>query len=220
MRNDPASGVISLEELRHLRMEMVNRQIIARGIQDPLVLEAMARVPRHDYVPPGQERHAYEDGPLSIGAGQTISQPYVVALMTEMAQIHSRSKVLEVGTGSGYQTAILAEIALEVFTVEVLPQLASEARKRLETAGYQNIHFRVGDGHNGWPEAAPFDAIVVTAAPDTLPPKLVDQLNTNGRLVIPIGNLFQDLVLIRKTAGGTLKEKSIPVRFVPMIHQD
>lgn len=220
MRDNQASEVIALEELRHLRMEMVNRQIIARGIQDPLVLEAMARVPRHDYVQLGQERHAYEDGPLSIGAGQTISQPYVVALMTEMAQIHSRSKVLEVGTGSGYQTAILAEIASEVFTVEVLPQLASEARKRLETAGYQNIHFRVGDGHHGWPEAAPFDAIVVTAAPDTLPQKLVDQLNTKGRLVIPIGSIFQDLVLFRKTADGTLKEKSIPVRFVPMIHQD
>lgn len=206
----------SQEELRKLREEMVSRQIAARGIKDPAVLNAMKKVPRHDYVGPGLEREAYQDGPLSIGEGQTISQPYIVALMTELAKIGPESKVLEVGTGSAYQAAVLGEIAKDVYTIEIIESLGKRAEERLERFGYRNVHVRIGDGYKGWPEAAPFDAVLVTAAPDHIPQPLIDQLKIGGRLVIPIGNYYQELEVITRTKDGVQREKIIPVRFVPM----
>ena len=160
------------EELRKLRQKMVNRQIIARGIKDPLVLEAMDKVERHQFVFPGHERQAYDDGPLSIGEGQTISQPYIVAIMTELAKIGPESKVLEIGTGSGYQAAILGEIAKEVYSIEIIESLGLRAKDLLQRLGYKNVNVRIGDGYKGWPEEAPFDAILVTAAPDHVPQPL------------------------------------------------
>jgi protein-L-isoaspartate(D-aspartate) O-methyltransferase len=213
--NEKGSSV-SAEELRKMRQEMVKSQIIARGIKDPLVLEAMNKVPRHEYVLPGQEREAYYDGPLSIGEGQTISQPYIVALMTELAKIGPDSKVLEVGTGSGYQAAVLCEIAKEVYTIEIIESLGKSAKQKLEKMGYSNVHVRIGDGYKGWPEAAPFDAVLVTAAPDHIPQPLVDQLKIGGRLIIPVGDYYQELEVVTRTADGTKREKIIPVRFVPM----
>jgi protein-L-isoaspartate(D-aspartate) O-methyltransferase len=207
---------ISVEELRKLRQNMVNRQIIARGIKDPLVIEAMDKVERHQFVLPGQERQAYDDGPLSIGEGQTISQPYIVAIMTELARIGPESTVLEIGTGSGYQAAILGEIAREVYTIEIIESLGVRSKNLLERLNYKNIHVRIGDGYKGWPEHAPFDAILVTAAPDHIPQPLVDQLKVGGRLVIPVGELYQELEVITKTQRGIDREKIIPVRFVPM----
>lgn len=217
---DRAGDVISEEKLTRLRIEMIHDQIIARGVKDPLVLEALNRVKRHGFVMPGQERFAYDDGPLVIGDGQTISQPYIVALMTELAGIGPESKVLEVGTGSGYQTAVLAEIAAEVFTVEILPPLAMKARERLEHMEYRNIQFRVGDGHLGWPEEAPFDAILVTAAPEKAPESLISQLREGGRMVIPVGYYSQYLQVITRTRDGLKQENGIPVRFVPMIRRN
>jgi protein-L-isoaspartate(D-aspartate) O-methyltransferase len=217
---DRAGEVISEEQLSRLRTEMINVQIIARGVKDPLVLEALHRVKRHEFIMPGHERHAYDDGPLMIGEGQTISQPYIVALMSELAKIGPESKVLEVGTGSGYQTAVLAEIAAEVFTIEILPTLAAMAQERLRSMEFRNIHFRVGDGHLGWPEEAPFDAILVTAAPEKAPEALVDQLKEGGRMVIPVGYYSQDLQVITRKADGAEKENVIPVRFVPMIRRN
>lgn len=214
---DHVDAVVSEQELTRLRNEMINVQMIARGIKDPLVLEVMSRIRRHAFVPPGQERHAYDDGPLAIGEGQTISQPYIVALMTELAKIGPESRVLEVGTGSGYQTAVLAAIADQVYTIEILPSLSMGAQEKLEHMGYGNICFRTGDGHLGWPEEAPFDAILVTAAPGKMPDTLLDQLKEGGRMVIPIGQYSQDLHLITKTATGSRSENIIPVRFVPMI---
>ncbi|HSP66398.1 MAG TPA: protein-L-isoaspartate(D-aspartate) O-methyltransferase [Bryobacteraceae bacterium] len=195
---------------------MVTDQIMARGVHDPLVLEAMNRVERHRFVPPGWERDAYLDGPLPIGDGQTISQPYIVALMTEMARIGAKSRVLEIGTGSGYQAAVLAEIAKEVYTIEIIERLGFLARETLEQLHYRNIQLRIGDGYQGWPDAAPFDAILVTAAPSHIPPPLVDQLVMGGRLVIPVGSFYQELEVIRRTELGVEKESVIPVRFVPM----
>jgi protein-L-isoaspartate(D-aspartate) O-methyltransferase len=214
--NDQTGQAISTDELRKMRQEMVNRQIIARGIKDPLVLEAMNTVERHHFVLPGDERHAYDDGPLSIGEGQTISQPYIVAIMTELGRLSEDSKVLEIGTGSGYQSAILGEIAKEVYSIEIIESLGSRAKDLLEKQGYENIQVRIGDGYKGWPEAAPFDAILVTAAPDHVPQPLVDQLKVGGRMVIPVGELYQELEVITKTPSGVEREKIIPVRFVPM----
>lgn len=199
---------------------MINAQIISRGVKDPLVLEALHRVKRHEFVLPGHERQAYEDGPLMIGEGQTISQPYIVALMTELARIGPESRVLEVGTGSGYQTAVLAEIAAGVFTIEILSTLAAKARERLQRMEYRNIHFRIGDGHLGWPEESPFDAILVTAAPEDAPEDLVEQLVVGGRMIVPIGHYSQDLLRITRTKSGIEKENMIPVRFVPMIRRN
>ncbi|HSE42369.1 MAG TPA: protein-L-isoaspartate(D-aspartate) O-methyltransferase, partial [Acidobacteriota bacterium] len=193
-----------------------NRQIIARGIKDPLVIEAMDKVERHQFVLPGQERQAYDDGPLSIGEGQTISQPYIVAIMTELARIGPESRVLEIGTGSGYQAAVLGEIAREVYSIEIIESLGLRAQNLLQRLNYKNIHVRIGDGYKGWPEYAPFDAILVTAAPDHIPQPLVDQLKVGGRLVIPVGELYQELEVITKTPRGIDREKIIPVRFVPM----
>jgi protein-L-isoaspartate(D-aspartate) O-methyltransferase len=195
---------------------MVERQLRGRDIVDPAVLEAMGRVPRHRFIAPALAREAYVDGPLSIGEGQTISQPYIVALMTQLAQVGKSERVLEVGTGSGYQAAVLAELAQEVYTIEILPSLAAAARRALDALGYQNIHFRVGDGYRGWPEGAPFDAIVVTAAPDHVPQPLLDQLEPGGIMVIPVGSWSQDLIQITKTETGIRRKRITPVRFVPM----
>ena len=199
-----------------LRKSMVAEQIKARGITDPRVLEAMEKVPRHKFLPSHLWDEAYDDGPLPIGYGQTISQPYVVAYMTEQLQLTGTEKVLEIGTGSGYQTAILAELAKEVYSIEIVPELGHRAARILKELGYTNVHVRIGDGYRGWPEEAPFDAILLAAAPDHIPQPLLDQLKEGGRMILPVGEFYQDLVLIRKTEEGIIKESKIPVRFVPM----
>lgn len=204
------------QRLAAMRKEMVETQIRARGVKDPSVLDAMMRVERHHFVPQGLETSAYNDNPLSIGEGQTISQPYIVALMTELAKVNRNSKVLEVGTGSGYQAAVLSVLAKEVFTIEIIESLGNSAKQKLDSLGYTNVHVRIGDGYKGWPEEAPFDAIVVTAAPDHIPQPLIDQLKNGGRLVIPLGDFYQDLAVITKSEKGLKQEKIIPVRFVPM----
>jgi protein-L-isoaspartate(D-aspartate) O-methyltransferase len=205
--------------LEVLRRQMVERQIRARGVHDPRVLDALLKVRRHDFVPPGMEQEAYEDSPLGIGEGQTISQPYIVAFMTELARVRPDSKVLEVGTGSGYQTAVLSVLAREVFSIEIIESLGARAKEKLERTGYSNVRVRIGDGYQGWPEEAPFDSILVTAAPDHLPQPLVEQLRIGGRLVIPIGDFYQELSVITKIEKGVHEEKIIPVRFVPMTGQ-
>jgi len=198
------------------RLEMVTSQIEARRIRDPLVLEAMRTVPRHLFVPPQYRDQAYSDHPLPLGWKQTISQPYIVALMTELVRPRTGFKVLEVGTGSGYQAAVLAACGAEVYTIEILPDLARQAAAVLEELGYENLHTRIGDGYDGWPEAAPFDAVVVTAAPDAIPQPLLDQLAPGGRLVIPVGTRSQELVLVTRTEDGFERRTVTPVRFVPM----
>lgn len=199
------------------RESMVRDQIEARGIKDPAVLEAMRKVLRHKLVPEAQIAQAYRDSPLPIGNGQTISQPYIVAFMTEMIQPSKGMKVLEIGTGSGYQAAVLAEIVGEVYTLEIIPELGKKAGEVLKNMGYGNVHVRIADGYNGWEEHAPFDAIVVTAAPDHIPPSLVQQLKEGGRMIIPInsGVPAQQLVLVEKINGKIRKENVLPVRFVP-----
>jgi protein-L-isoaspartate(D-aspartate) O-methyltransferase len=202
------------------RKRMVEDQIRARGVKDKRVLQAMAHVPRHLFVPEMYGPVAYSDGPLPIGKGQTISQPYIVAFMTEAIRLSPEDKVLEVGTGSGYQAAVLAEVVKSVFTIEIVPELGREAAERLEEMGYQNIRARVGDGYLGWPEEAPFDGIIVTAAADKIPQPLIDQLKTGGRLCIPVGeaNTVQSLILVTKEEDGVRKETLFPVRFVPLVH--
>jgi len=198
------------------RLRMVESQIIARGVKDPNVLDAMRCVPRHLYVPKKMRSMAYRDEPLPIGHGQTISQPYIVAYMTEALQLKGTEKVLEIGTGSGYQAAVLAEIAESVYTIEIVEPLAMQAEERLQEQGYKNIHCRYGNGYLGWPEESPFDAIIVTAAPKEIPPKLIEQLSEGGRMVLPVGDFFQELILIQKTDGKIKKIHLLPVRFVPM----
>ena len=205
------------DERREARERMVREQIAARGLRDPLVLEALRKVPRHLFVPPGSRAYAYDDTPLPIGHGQTISQPYVVAFMTEALELKPQDRVLEVGTGSGYQAAVLAQLARGVYSIEIVEELAKEAKERLASLGISNVQVRVGDGYRGWPEVAPFDAIVVTAAPDHIPQPLIDQLRDGGRLIIPLGRYDQDLVRIRRTRRGIEKETLLPVRFVPMV---
>jgi len=209
-------GHLTEEEFAKLRELMVERQIIARGIKDELVLEAMRKVPRHKFVPRSQLPYAYADHPLPIGEGQTISQPYIVALMTELLELKGDEKVLEIGTGSGYQAAVLAEIVKEVYTIEIIKPLADTARERLKALGYKNITVKCGDGYRGWTEHAPFDAIIVTAAPDHIPQPLVEQLKVGGRMVIPVGKYYQELIRLTKTEHGVKRESIIPVRFVPM----
>jgi protein-L-isoaspartate(D-aspartate) O-methyltransferase len=189
-------------------------------VRDSRVLAAMRRVPRHEFVPASVRDRAYDDGPLPIGHEQTISQPYIVAVMTELARLDARSRVLEVGTGSGYQAAVLAEVAGEVYTIEIVEPLARGAETTLRRLGYSRIHVRHGDGHRGWPEAAPFDAILVTAAPARVPPALLAQLAEGGRLVIPVGDDAQELEVHRRTAAGFEVRRVFPVRFVPMTGGD
>jgi len=198
------------------RARMVDRQIARRGIDDPRVLAAMRRVPRHELVPPNVRADAYDDTPLPIRHSQTISQPYVVAFMTEALELEPSDRVLEVGTGSGYQAAVLAEIAREVWTIEIVAPLAERAERDLARLGYRNVHVRAGDGYRGWPEHAPFDAIIVTAAPDHVPEPLIEQLAVGGRLVLPVGTGTQELVLIERTADGVKRRRLLGVRFVPM----
>jgi len=207
-----------IDRFQRARRLMVENQIAARGIGDSNVLKAMRKVPRHLFVPANYRRFAYVDRPLPIGGNQTISQPYIVALMTELAAIDSSSRVLEIGTGSGYQAAILAEICDTVYTVEINAKLSNRAKSILHRLGYRNIRLKIGDGYRGWNEHAPYDAIIVTCAPATLPNPLVRQLKNNGRLVIPVGpTLSQNLIVYRKVSGHLKAEKIIPVRFVPMI---
>jgi len=198
------------------RRLMVEQQMRARGIRSEAVLAALERVPRHEFVPRELRDRAYGDHPLPIGLGQTISQPAIVAYMTEAAEVAANEKVLEVGTGSGYQAAVLAELAKEVYTIEIIPELAASARQTLNALGYRNVFVREGNGYLGWPEQAPFDAIVVTAAPDEVPPALVAQLALNGKMVIPVGTTSQEMLIITRTPQGLVERRTIPVRFVPM----
>jgi len=198
------------------RSHMVTAQIEARGVGDRRVLDALRSVERHLFVPEAMRPHAYEDRPLPIGHRQTISQPYIVALMTELARVGKGARVLEIGTGSGYQAAVLAVLAKEVYTIEIVEPLAMESKARLARLGYRNVVVRAGDGYRGWPEKAPFDAILVTAAPPEIPAPLLEQLAVGGRLVAPVGEGVQDLVLVEKTSRGLLRRSVLPVRFVPM----
>lgn len=198
------------------RQRMVATQIAARGIRDARVLAAMGKVPRHEFVPEGWRALAYTDSPLPIGHGQTISQPFIVAFMTEAANIQPDERVLEIGTGSGYQAAILADLAKEVYSIEILEPLGTVAADRLKRLGYKNVTVKIGDGYQGWPDRAPFDAILVTAAPTTIPPALLEQLKAGGRLVMPVGKSVQQLIRVTKTPQGEEKETLLPVRFVPM----
>ncbi len=204
------------DELARLREAMVRDQLRTRDITDERVLAAMLKVPRHDFVPPSLVGSAYDDTALPLALGQTVSQPYIVAFMTQALQLKGTERVLEIGTGSGYQAAVLAEIVPEVYTVEILDQLSQRAAGTLLTLGYRNIHFRVGDGYQGWAEHAPYDCVIVTAAPDHVPQPLVDQLKIGGRMIIPVGKFEQTLLLIEKGASGINRRSTIPVRFVPM----
>jgi protein-L-isoaspartate(D-aspartate) O-methyltransferase len=198
------------------RDDMVTGQIAARGVRDSKVLEAMRSVPRHLFVPVESRAEAYADHPLPIGEGQTISQPYIVALMTELLQVKPGDRVLEIGTGSGYQAAVLAALGCEVYSIEIRPSLAAEAGDRLVGMGYSKVHVRSGDGYGGWQEAAPFTGIVVTAAPERVPQPLLDQLAPGGHLVIPVGSFYQQLKVIARGPTGLVEADVIPVRFVPM----
>ena len=205
------------EDYARERRRMTDSQIRARGVRDPRVLAAMDKVPRHLFVPGRLRPRAYDDEPLPIGEGQTISQPYIVAYMTEALGLRGGERVLEVGTGSGYQTAVLAEIVREVWTVEIIESLSLKARSVLDSLGYANIHYRVGDGSGGWPESAPFDAVMVTAGAPAVPKRLEDQLAPGGRMIIPVGAGFQELYLITRGRREFRRKKLLPVRFVPLV---
>lgn len=199
------------------RHGMVERQLQARGIKDERVLTAMAKVPREEFVPVDARAEAYSDGPLPIGYDQTISQPYIVAFMTENLRLKPSDRVLEIGSGSGYQAAILAELVADIYTIEIVEPLAKTAEATLQRLGYKNVHIKVGDGYKGWPEEAPFDAIIVTCAPENVPQPLTDQLKDGGRMVIPVGERFaQQLYLLEKRNGQLKESVTLPVRFVPM----
>jgi len=197
---------------------MVERQIRQRGVTDTRVLSAMETIPRERFVPPDAHAQAYEDVPLAIGFNQTISQPYIVAYMTEVLDVRDSHRVLEIGTGSAYQAAVLGRLAREVWTVEIVPELAAAATGQLRNLGLINVHVRLGDGYSGWPEQAPFDRIMVTAAPDEIPGPLVEQLAVGGRLVIPVGSQGgpQWMTVVEKTSSGVLEKRTIPVQFVPL----
>lgn len=206
------------DQPRLARRSMVRRQLAARGITSPRVLAAMATVPRHLFVPPSLARAAYDDAPLPVGEAQTISQPYMVALMTAVLRPRRTHRVLEIGTGSGYQTAILAHLVRRVYTVERLPSLADSARQRLEFLGYQNVEFRIGDGSLGWPDEAPFDGIVVTAAAPLIPAPLIDQLAPEGRMAVPVGDrALQELIVGVLASSGLATYRAGACRFVPLI---
>lgn len=215
--NPPSPGRRDDDPYAVARRRMVEEQLLDRDITDPKVLDAMGQVARERFVSPSMRKHAYEDRPLPIGLGQTISQPYIVALMAQEARLSAESRVLEIGVGSGYQAAVLAGLCKEVYGVEILEPLAVAARDRLASLGYKNVAVRFGDGYQGWSEHAPFDAILVAAAPEHVPKPLIDQLAPGGRLVIPVGGYYQELLLIEKRADGSLHRTTIaPVQFVPM----
>lgn len=200
---------------------MVDSQIMARGVSDEKVLNVMRHTPRHEFIPVEQQSYAYRDSPLPIGFDQTISQPYIVGLMTSLLELRGDEKVLEIGTGSGYQAAVLSPLCNEVFTIEIVKGLAERSAKTLKNLGYENIHVKWGDGYQGWPDEAPFDVIIVTAAPPEVPPKLIEQLKVGGRLVIPVGSIWQELWVMTKLEVGKMDKQSvIPVRFVPMVHPE
>ena len=201
---------------------MIEEQIVSRGIKDPKVVGAMEKVPRHLFIPEETRRASYEDAPVPIGYGQTISQPYIVALMTESLGLEPGQKVLEIGTGSGYQAAILKELGADIFTIEIIPELARFARANLNRAGYPGVKVKTGNGHEGWKEAAPFDAILVTCAPENIPVALTEQLKEGGKIVIPVGreNQIQELILVKKADGNFIRQSLAPVRFVPMVNED
>jgi protein-L-isoaspartate(D-aspartate) O-methyltransferase len=210
----------TVADLAAQRQRMVEQQLKPRGIKDERVLAAMAKVPREEFVPVDVRVDAYEDGPLPIGYDQTISQPYIVAFMTEQLRPRPSDRVLEIGSGSGYQAAILAELVADVYTIDIIEPLAKSAEATLQRLGYKNVHVRVGDGYKGWPEEAPFDAIIVTCAPDKVPQPLVDQLKDGGRMVIPVGERFaQQLYLLEKKNGKLKESVTLPVRFVPMLRE-
>lgn len=214
-------SVAAEERFEQAKTRMVEHHLqgrAGRDIRDKRVLEAMGKVPRHAFVPENLRTEAYRDSALPIGHGQTISQPYVVAFMTEKLEPKASDRVLEVGTGSGYQAAILAELVAEVYSIEIVEPLGQRAKRTLETLGYENVHVRIGDGYQGWPEQAPFDAVIVTCAPENIPQPLVDQLREGGRMIIPVGPTrgTQHLYLLRKRAGKVEQESVLPVRFVPM----
>ena len=200
------------------REGMVKNQLMAGGITNRDVLKAMSEVPRHEFVPAAVRPFAYMNGPLPIGHGQTISQPFIVAFMTQALELTKDARVLEIGTGSGYQAAILGKLCKEVYTIEIVPELAQSSEQLLARLRFENVHVKAGDGYLGWPEKAPFDAIIVTCAPDHVPEPLVDQLKEGGRLIIPLGEegTVQQLVLLRKRDGKILRENKLDVRFVPM----
>lgn len=198
------------------RHRMVDEQLVARDIRSAHVLAALRHVPRHLFVPPAQRERAYDDTPLPIGYDQTISQPYIVAFMTEHLAVERTHRVLEIGTGSGYQAAVLAELAGAVYTIEIVPALAERARRTLLGLDYRNVHVRAGNGYLGWPEHAPYDRVMVTAAPDALPPALVQQLKVGGLMAIPVGTFEQELRILRRTPNGLDTLRTLPVRFVPM----
>lgn len=210
-----AAAVAAQDAYVGLRTAMVEEQIRPRGITDAAVLTAMRDVPRHRFVPEPLQRLAYADQPLPIGQGQTISQPFIVAYMTQALEVRPGDEVLEIGTGSGYQAAVLSRLARTVYTIEIVPELATRAAATLKTLGYQNVQVRQGDGYAGWPERAPFRRIMVTAAPDVVPQPLIDQLAIGGRMVIPVGNAQQWITIVEKTPQGVVERRMIEVRFVP-----
>jgi protein-L-isoaspartate(D-aspartate) O-methyltransferase len=207
----------SAADFAEQRQRMVERQLKFRGIKDERVLAAMAKVPREEFIPVDARADAYEDGPLPIGYGQTISQPYIVAFMTEQLRPKPSDRVLEIGSGSGYQAAILAELVSKVYSIEIVEPLAKTAEATLQRLGYKNVHVKVGDGYKGWPEEAPFDAVIVTCAPDHVPQPLTEQLKEGGRMIIPVGGFGdQELYLLEKQNGQLQRRAVLPVRFVPM----
>ena len=219
-RGDP-SGAGAAETLQRdawaaRRERMVTEQLQSRDITDPEVLAAMGRVPRHRFVPETEQELAYADHPLPIGYRQTISQPYIVAYMTQLLDVGPTSKVLEIGTGSGYQAAVLAELVRDIYTIEIVDELAARATRTLADLGYDNVHVKAGDGYVGWPDQAPFDGIIVTAAPDHVPQPLVDQLAVGAKMVIPVGENQQWMTIITKSSDGISEQRTIPVLFVPM----
>lgn len=219
----PISGMsMEFEPLSHPsprqreRDHMVKAQLLARGISDQAVIRAMREVPRHEFVPADDTAEAYDDHPLPIGYGQTISQPYIVAYMTEALRLNDQERVLEIGTGSGYQAAVLARVGVRVFTIEIVEELAERARQTFDRLGIPHITSRAGDGYQGWPEEAPFDAIILTAAPEHIPQPLLDQLAPGGRMILPLGKTLQKLIILSNTPAGIQRQELLPVAFVPM----